>query len=248
MKHLALGVSVVFLASSAFAHETVLLTGGPSSAEPDCTPLPKDIAHGNGVYIGETHGTREAPRLVLCLAEHALKTREDTIIVSLEMPTEASIFTSNFWQGQDGRASLATRALLADLSELSRDNPRLHVRFHGDCTITSAENINATVNTCYGENLLTHSHEGFLVAYGGNVHASRGMEPYRTSADYLTTVKTVNVIAANGGAYWNFTPQTVPAMQSLKGVSGFIPTPGQPWDYIYVLESFTLSPPVNQKQ
>jgi len=94
------------------------------AARADC---PRDalvdlVRQGKDLYLGEMHGTVEAPALVRCLVlaaleNPAIRDHEQTLIVSLEQTKLARDPGGDAWRGADGRGSEAmwdlTQFLLA---------------------------------------------------------------------------------------------------------------------------------------
>jgi hypothetical protein len=125
-----------------------VLCGCASLNHANCVPMttPRELLQQRtGVFLGDIHGTTEAPQFVARLACEALKARP-IVYVALEYPRDEQgkldafmanpssedakrvLLNSQFWKTvPDGRASVAMLNLLSTLRELSRSTGRIKV-------------------------------------------------------------------------------------------------------------------------
>ena len=220
-----------------------------------CQALPADVVAGDGLYIGELHGTQQVPALVLCLTKQALRQRTGPIVVSLEQfPDNTPGWLFDWTHPSDGRTSLAMSGVIADLRVLARQNPRLTIDYQMGCPILSPPaDFDVFDNNCMGVNLGIAMKKGFLIAYSGNTHAGRQETPFRTAAAYLpATVKTVNVVSSVGGTAWGTYSGAAPGIATLQpnvtlpGSRGFTTGQEPGFDYDYVIGKITASAPANK--
>ena len=80
-------------------------TDGPSTQG----ALDALVRQGKDLYLGEIHGTAEAPALVRCLVLTALEHPNGKLIVSLEQQDWARDPASEAWRGVDGRGPAVRR-------------------------------------------------------------------------------------------------------------------------------------------
>ncbi|MGA9658254.1 MAG: hypothetical protein WBQ60_04045 [Asticcacaulis sp.] len=199
------------------------------------------------------HGTQETPQLVLCLVKTALNSRAGPIVVSLELPEMAKNPTSPIWKGTDGRTSVAMQQLVKQLQDMAAVNARLSLDFHAECLMTEPpKDYDSFVNKCYGDNLLKSIDKGYLIALSGNNHAQRTRKDFMPTGGYLPlSVRTVEIVAANdGNVYGCYGPDgchqyVMQGLHEYNDIRGFAPDTKHDYDYIYVLNSMTASPPAN---
>lgn len=242
-------VSVVCLAGPVKAQATT-----PPAPSSDCV-IPENLLNGAGLYLGEMHGTQESPDLALCLVKDALARRDGPVVVSLELPADAGDAQSLFWNGTDGRSSLAMQGLVVQLMVMTAIEPRLSVDFHAECPMSEMPtDFNAFVNECYGRNLVASAAKGYLIALSGNVHALRTLPAYvggtyKPAGGYLpANVRTVDIVTVDDGSFWGCQDNgcgvhVLKGSHDLAGLSGFQPDTARGYDYLYVLQTSTASPP-----
>lgn len=90
------------------------LVAAPTFAATDCPhdALTELVQQGKDLYLGELHGTVEAPALLRCLVlvaldNSAIRDHEQALIVSLEQLPVAREPNGEAWRGNDGRGSEA---------------------------------------------------------------------------------------------------------------------------------------------
>lgn len=165
------------------------------------TPLDQLIERGSDLYLGEVHGTAEAPGLVECLVRHAVAKDVRPLIVSLELPSSARDPKSDFWDGTDGRASKAMWALMQFLlGEEAKDHLALHFQraIGGDV---------ATQDELIGSALKDLAQQGLVIALSGNFHSRREPAPFlptqRPAGMYAGDAYTrISIEAVEGGEAW----------------------------------------------
>jgi hypothetical protein len=204
------------------------------------------------LYLGEIHGTVEAPALLHCLVERALVRTNEDITVSLELPEKARDRNNAFWRGVDGRSSQAMWSLVAYL-EAQEAKGRLKLHFQ----ITSPPFVGADFDRRTGQVLAQLARDSLLIALSGNAHNRREPFPFNpngTTAGMFVgrDVKTVDVEAIEGGAA---SVCLVPDPKSC-GVKSIPKTPiedaqagsllkvaGLGYDYAFFVSKFAPSPP-----
>lgn len=165
--------------------------------------IEKSIFQSKGIYIGELHGTNEAPKLVECIVRESVKTGKP-VIVSIEMPPCAIDEKCNFWNGKDGRASYSMKNFVSVIKELQLTTENLDMDFMGVCYGEASQVLQ---EKCTGEHINSLTNKGFVIAYGGNFHAMRkspsGLENLATAGSYVSKeIITINIGAKNGGSFW----------------------------------------------
>ena len=249
-------------ATSLFA--VLLSLAGPVAAAcPDDAGF-KKLASFERVYLGESHGTEEVPRLVQCLVEAALATRPTSLAVSLELPEEARQPDGVFWKGRDGRASQAMWRLhqwllaqeAAGALKLDHHQPTELYPNQADYEKAGGRALNA----------LMRKHARVIVL-GGNFHSRR------EAVDWMPDIAPmgsfvgegtvhVDVHPLQGGSAWTCTstapagspppPPTcaahaIPPLPMPPGVTGTAGELGDGkklgHDHVYLLKTFTASPP-----
>lgn len=238
-----------------------------SLAGPVVAACPEDagfqkLASFEHLYIGEVHGTEEVPQLVECLVHRAIATRPASLAVSLEMPEEeARQPDSLFWKNRDGRASQAMWRLhqwlltqeAAGALKLHHHQPTTHYPDQADYEKAGGQALNA----------LMRQHARVIVL-GGNFHSRKEamswMPGIRPMGAYVGegTVH-VDLHPLEGGTAWTCSSQALagstpppptcaaralPALPAGPARSGEL-IDGKPagHDYLYVMKSFTASPP-----
>lgn len=232
------------------------------AAERDCaaTPLRDFLREGKDLYLGEGHGTNEAPAVVRCLVEFALKGRKEPLIVSLEQDPSARNLESDAWRGVDGRNSEAMWKLTRYLLEQEKAGRlELHMQISFPIPFEPDKTPPTLDFAAYDRNIGTSLHElavrGQLIAYGGSMHSRKvripGMQPvYEPAGAYLgPEVIHVELAAAAGGTAWNCTAagcgiHDVPPRTQFAGQPGSL-LDGEPFghDFVYRLPRVTASPP-----
>lgn len=248
MKHLPLFVSLLGLA------------GPVAAACPDDAGF-KKLTSFDRLYLGEMHGTEEVPQLMQCLVQSAIAARPASLAVSLEMPEEARQPDSGFWRNRDGRASQAMWRLhqwllaqeAAGVLKLDHHQPTQHYPDQADYEKAGGQALNA----------LMRRHARVIVL-GGNFHSRReatswmpAMAPMGSFVGEGTVH--VDLLAVEGGTAWVCSstapagsappPPTCGAKPLFKPPSGETRAgdliDGKPagHDHIYLMKSFTASPP-----
>ena len=169
--------------------------------------------------------------------------------VSLEMPEGAINPNDPFWEGEDGRSSIAMRRLLEYVVGLE-DEGRVEVTYQN--SISGCKNFD---DRCVGEYLRLSSLNGIVIALSGNVHASRIVfNNGRTPAGGYVGDGFVNVrlASSNGGGAWLCTDKDCSVINIGGSKSGVAPgslIDGKEYgyDYIYYLDRYTPSVPFSYK-
>jgi len=228
-------------------------TGKAATAHQTCQKLPQDLLAGDGVYFGETHGTREMPELLMCFVRQAMTQSRKPIVVSLEFSDEHSPSWAMDWaHPSDGRTSEAMAKLITDLRKLHARTGRVSLAYQTGCP-TDGIPSEAFDNRCMAEKIKAAMATGFVIAYSGNSHAARLETPWKSAAALLpASVKTVEILFSNNGSAWGAYnggppgPSPVPGRSDLSGISGFIPGKSPGFDYAYVIKDITPSFPANK--
>ncbi len=149
----------------------------PTNLPLDCgaEPLITLLDAGKDLYLGEIHGTEQAPALVACLAQHAMRGHlSEKLIVSLELPENARDLNDAFWhQTRDGRSSWAMWNLVRQLLQHQKAG-RLEIQWQDGRN----EFPNGDRDRFIGESLLESSKRGLLIALSGNLHSSKAPMPF----------------------------------------------------------------------
>lgn len=236
------------------------LAGPVAAACPDDAGF-KKLASFEHLYVGESHGTEEVPRLVQCLVQNAIAARPASLAVSLEMPEEARQPDSLFWKNRDGRASQAMWRLhqwllaqeAASALKLDHHQPTQHYPDQADYEKAGGQALNALMRK--------HSR---VIVLGGSFHSRRegvdwmpGVAPMGSYVGEGTVH--VEVQALQGGTAWQCRstapagsappPPTcaahaVPPLPMPLGAAGELGDGKKlGHDHVYLLKSFTASPP-----
>ncbi|MDR7295257.1 hypothetical protein J2X16_000578 [Pelomonas aquatica] len=226
----------------------------------------KKLASFEHLYLGEAHGTQEVPQLVQCLVQSAIAAKPTSLAVSLEMPEDARQPDSWQWRSQDGRASQAMWQLhqwlqaqeAAGALKLHHHQPTGSYPDQADYEKAAGLSLNALMRQ-----------NARVIVLGGNFHSRREpiewMPKVRPMGTYVGegTVH-VDLQALEGGTAWNCTsrstgnapppPPTCAANTQLavpRGdarVGDLISGREFGHDYVYLMKSFTASPPLKQPQ
>ncbi len=243
----------------------VLLSGAASSASAakegkspvsaqDCSPLPRELLAGRGIYVGELHGTQEMPKVLACFVKQAVVQIEGPVVVSLELPPETSPAWALEWaHPSDGRTSQAMVDLINWLRTLRDKSGRVTIDYQLGCRFDGVPaDPDAFGNKCMGESITASMAKGFVIAYSGTSHAARLETPTKRAAAFLPdSIKTVEIIVSNGGSAWgtynNSAPGPSPILgrQDLSGMNGIIPGQDPGFEYAYVIKDITASYPAD---
>jgi hypothetical protein len=153
--------------------------------------IPSVVTSSHLVFLGELHGTNEAPALAAEFACELTRDR-DGVTLSLEIPEseqsqinrylasagtaadQSELVSTQFWQapngGQDGRRSLAMLALLERLRQLRATNVKVDVLAFDGWSADAPRD--ATMAASLLSSIRQHPRAKFLVLVG-NVHASK---------------------------------------------------------------------------
>jgi hypothetical protein len=207
----------------------------------------RSLAALGSVYIGEVHGTEQAPALVGCLADYFVATKAPPFTVSLELPPSARDLKDPVWSGTDGRTSRAMAALVGHLLALEKEK-KLSIDFQIkpglDYRNFDRDNGMALRDLAAG---------GRVIALSGNMHAQRRQAFLSDNtirpAGSFTGSRVVNVMldADGNGSAWN-------CMEAcgIHPVNSFLAGPRKGelrrdnkygYDFVYVLDAYTPSLP-----
>ncbi len=205
------------------------------------------VALGN-VYLGEVHGTNEAPKLVGCLVDATLAKGISPLVVSLELPKLAKDTKSPIWSGIDGRTSKAMKKLVEHLEYLESSH-----RIVLDFQLTGSEASDEIVNRDVGVHLRDLASRFHVIALGGNFHSQRKNVflpslGYKPAGFFVgTSIKTVFVDSTGKGRAWFCSKICGENVASNMTDGGYV---GQlsdgavvGHDYIYKVGPFTSSSP-----
>jgi hypothetical protein len=207
------------------------------SADQACprTPLHTFIERGQDLYLGELHGTVEAPALMRCLVVAALERKGEPLIVSLEQAPDARDLQGDAWRGQDGRGSAAMWELtkfLLEQEKLGRLTLHQHVPTEFDNPFDPA-----AYERRMGSPLRELAGRGLLIVLSGNgMYAGAGLLH-------------VDLESASGGTSWSCMGGGC-GVHALTGNTPFnraantlMDGKGFGHDFVYLLPQFTASPP-----
>lgn len=222
---------------------------------PDTSRLEALVEHG-GIYIGEIHGTNEAPALVACLLSKVIKDKRN-VVLSLELPRTARDRHDEFWaQTQsDGRSSVAMRRLL-DYAILMENAGLVRIHYQNQDNTVNYRDFDKSV----GEYLKEASINNLVIALSGNIHAARAL-PERMQmlpkpagsyvGSHFSNVMLANI---NKGEAWLCVGMGECGAREVGGareshapgdlVKVFGSIAGLGYDYVFYLESYSASPPL----
>ncbi|HOY23446.1 MAG TPA: hypothetical protein PK002_09840 [Cellvibrio sp.] len=193
-------VMVFMFVSCGVAAETASC---PKNAE-----LDKLLKFGD-LFIGELHGTNEAPEFYRCLIDRALQTSKERVIVSLELEDDARSALSAVWKKtdfEDGRSSKAMFNLVRYLVE-KESMAILNLHFqHRARTVRSSPEV-------VGKELNELSERGLLIAIAGNAHTPKvrasWMSESMLSEGMFVGPKVTHIIleTVHKGTLWACIPQ-----------------------------------------
>jgi hypothetical protein len=216
------------------------------------------VRQGKDLYLGELHGSVEAPALVRCLVEEAVAHKARKLIVSLEQQPLARDPTGDAWRATDGRGSQAMWELTQYLiGEEKAGHLQLHQQVPGPLTFRDGEPPPKYDPVAYekdmGEPLKVLAAYGQLIALSGNAHSRNKPLPglaYQPAGAFVGPgVVHVAVMATSGGTAWNCIAgkceaHPLPALGEQAGAPGSL-TDGA-WldhDFIFWVPQSTASPP-----
>jgi hypothetical protein len=230
----------------------ILAAMAPTKLPADCgaASLIRLIDARKDVYLGEIHGTEQAPALVACLAQHAMRGQlSEKLIVSLELPENARDLNGAFWhQTSDGRSSWAMWNLVRQLLQHEKEG-QVEIRWQDGRN----EFPNNDRERYIGESLLESSKRGLLIALSGNLHSSKAPMPFapgvRPAGMYVgSSAVHVFIDSVSGGSAW-YCSQTC-GTQNVNGTVIAGAAPGAivdgldvNHDFIFFVSEFTASPP-----
>lgn len=232
-----------------------LCTSAAAASHRECAAqeLLSLIDSGTDVYLGEYHGTAETPKLVACLIERAIARNAGVPILSLELPEEARDARGFFWEGQDGRSSMAMWNLLQSaLAEEAQGKLRLHFQIgtkelHAPTQQDSERSMGSAMNE-----LAT---QGQLIAYGGNFHSRKSADGLPIDLKPAGSFLAKDVVhisiepGKSGNAWFCFGNQGCgiheleAATSAAKKIDHLVADKEGGHDFIYFLGGMTASPP-----
>ena len=221
------------------------------------TALHELVERGDDLYLGEIHGTVEAPALVRCLVEAAITRGKERVIVSLEHDESARDRAGDLWRGTDGRSSAAMWELMRFVLEQEKaGRVELHLQLR-DVVVLVGDPPRvdmAEYERRMGEPLRVLAARGQLIALSGNVHAAKEALPglgYRPAGAYAGSgVVHIALQPAQGGASWSCTSNASCGEHDLGAGSSLGARPGEltggkllAYDHFYGMPRLTASPP-----
>jgi hypothetical protein len=168
----------------------------PTATRVNCPPIEgvEQVLSAPGVFIGDMHGTKEAPGFLAALACHAVQANHE-VVVAMEYDArdqavleqflatgdeeQASrlLTATPFWQqNMDGRGSAAMRDALLQMRRLGNGGGSLELVAYDFGGATSQERENSSA-ALLEQHRARHAGKYWIV-FGGNVHArkTRGLE------------------------------------------------------------------------
>lgn len=199
-----------------------------------------DIVDHKNLYLGEVHGTENAPQIARCFLNRAIE-RNEKVVVSLELPPIAADAGSYFWEGRDGRASKAMRGLLVYVLALQRE---------GAVSVHYQYEKKGQLDERLGDELNGLARNARVVALSGNFHARRAA----SSAGGQVDGSFVNVMlaAVGGGRAWfckagsadDCKEYEMPVSKSGRAVGDWVDGGDYGYDYIYFHDKYVPSMPL----
>lgn len=242
-----------------FALLLILTDRGTHAKDADCprTALHDFVERGQDLYLGEIHGTAEAPALVRCLVDAAVARGNERVIVSLEHDLPARDLEGETWRGTDGRSSIAMWELMRHVIELEKaGRVELHFQLHGVVVLVGDPPRLDSVEyeRRMGEPLRAFAARGQLIALSGNVHAAKeplpglGCQPAGAYAG--PGVTHISLMPAQGGTSWSCPMNASCGTHPFPPGSGLGTKPDElsdgkflGYDHFYGMPSQTASPP-----
>ena len=148
------------------------------------------IASGGDLFLGELHGTNEVPELFRNLIETAIfakRSNKEKLIVSLEKSNDARDLESWFWEGRDGRSSVAMWELVKYLlTEELAGNLELHFQhsMNDQFWNMSANEREESI----GKEIARLSIDAQVLILGGNIHSSKDLSVLGEFGENLKSV------------------------------------------------------------
>ena len=205
---------------------------------------------GRPLVVGEFHGTEQSAPFVTDLVCTALA-QGRKVSLAVEMPPAAVAAAlapgaaDEFWSPEfpDGRSSRAMHGMLEAFRE---------VEANGDVKLLGFQAVGDQANTpeASAARVQAGSRAGdVLIVLAGDFHARRpsGEDEGPTLTSALGDVVNVKIANSQPGSAWACMP--VCGSQTLPGGSGRLPlgfnrvSAANGFDYFYVVETYTLSPP-----
>lgn len=214
----------------------------------------------DGMYVGELHGTNEAPEFIDCLVRRYLKLGASrSLVVSLELPISAHQTDAHFWHNRDGRASQRMFQLVQDLLDYEkRGQLRLHFQYKDHVTLQSGEKL-GTPDQRIADSLKEAQKQGFVLALGGNFHAMKKLPSamplkFETAAMLLgDTWVSVNFSNIEASEFWGCSPNAECGVRTAKASitspisDQFVEDKNGNYDRIWFARKFSASLPVFDK-
>lgn len=176
-----------------------------------CTDDPRirQIAGFKNVYLGEFHGTIEAPKVVGCVLAEKLKKAKNPILVSIELPAWNSTDGVEHWKRyQDGKTSIAMWELMQFLLEKeAKGLIRIHYQYSPNTVSQTVKGGQSAYEKAVADELTSLSKNYELLIYGGAFHSQKSVAkqlPNITPAGaYLgDLVQHIFLAADMGGEGW----------------------------------------------
>lgn len=229
-----------------------LLAGVSQAGTCPDTAAFRNLVAAENLYVGEIHGTVEAPAFVRCLVEAKIQASGKPLVVSLEMPPEAAREDALFWKhGTDGRASQAMWALHAFLLERQQKG-QLILHYHAGFSQRDQSQYEQSVASAL-KDIMSRSR---LLAYAGHFHSRKQALPLLpellpSGALLGEEITRVTLEWLEAGSAWFCSGEPVvceasplPARNESVGGAGVLKdgaTYGH--DLAYFFSKFTASPP-----
>ncbi len=155
--------------------------GSAYAADPDGCPdsdgFKRLVALGS-VYLGEIHGTEQAPRIVRCVIESSLVTAKKPVVVAIELPSIDTPDGKYHWAHfQDGKTSQSMWNLIAWLRARESEGAlKIHYQSREAvrAMIESGQNASEKV---VADELRYIATNYVLIAYGGGFHSRKSPDP-----------------------------------------------------------------------
>jgi hypothetical protein len=233
--------------------------GSAYAADPDECPdsdgFKRLVALGS-VYLGEIHGTEQAPRIVKCVIESSLVTAKKPIVVAIELPSIDTPDGKYHWAHfQDGKTSQSMWNLIAWLRARESEGAlKIHYQSREAvrAMVESGQNASEKVVADEFRDIATSN---VLIAYGGGFHSRRNLDPGVpgvTPAGVLLGDLVGHVLLAPnlGGEAWGCTsatgcgPMVLPPMSVIQGSQDSL-VDGSKFgqDFLYLLGAVTVAKP-----
>jgi hypothetical protein len=233
--------------------------GSAFAADPDGCPDSdgfRRLKALGSVYLGEIHGTEQAPRIVRCMIESALVTSKRPIVVAIELPSIDTPDGKYHWAHfQDGKTSQPMWNLIAWLRARESEGAlKIHYQSR-EAVRAMIESGQSASEKVVADEFRAIAANNLLIAYGGGFHSRREADPgvpgVTPAGALLGDLVSHVFLAPNlGGGAWGCTsatacgPMELPTMSAIQASQDSL-VDGSKYgqDFLYLLGKVTVASP-----